>query len=167
MLEKWRTIPNYEGYYEISTFGRIKSIDRDVPHPKYGFQHRKSRMLKPSLNKKGYLIVVLAKDGMRRAYTVHRLVAKTFLPNTNNTEVINHKDENKTNNRVDNLEWCSQKYNINYGNSLKKRARSQSLSNIGKHYSPKTELKKGARPWNKGIKQFTPEAFRGEQKTGF
>ena len=102
--EIWKDIEGYQGLYQISDKGRVKSL-----------YFGKERILKPGNNGQGYLHVILCKNGKMKIYKVHRLVCQTFLPNPNNLPEINHKDEDKTNNKVDNLEWCSSKYNINYG----------------------------------------------------
>ena len=106
-MEEWRDIRGYEGLYQISNLGRVKSL-RDN-HGKY-----REKILNPS-NRKGYLIVSLCRKGRKREFKVHRLVALHFIDNPNNYSQVNHKDENKENNRVDNLEWCTPKYNSNYG----------------------------------------------------
>lgn len=111
----YRDIPGYEEYYYADTLGNIYSKDRTIR----GFV-KKGRKLKPAKNSKGYLNVVLCKNGIQRTMKVHRLIAITFLSNPNNYNQINHKDENKLNNRVNNLEWCTGKYNMNYG-SIRKR----------------------------------------------
>lgn len=103
--EVWKPIPNFEGCYEISTFGRVKSL-------KYG----RVKILKPYKGKSGYYYVVLVKDGaIRKTIKVHRLVAETFISNPDNLPCINHRNEIKTDNSVWNLEWCTEKYNRNYG----------------------------------------------------
>lgn len=107
--EFWKDIEGYEGLYQISSFGRVKSL-------KYG----KERILKPLVDKDGYLLAILCKEGKTKNHKIHRLVASAFLPNPNNYPCINHKDENKQNNCVDNLEWCTVKYNINYGTRTEK-----------------------------------------------
>ena len=103
--EIWCPIKDYEGLYEVSDKGRVRSI-------KFG----KERILKPLRNTCGYLQVQLWKNGEQKMYLVHRLVAQTFTPNPDNLTEVNHKDEDKDNNSVQNLEWCDRKYNINYGN---------------------------------------------------
>ena len=108
--EIWKDKKDYEGHYQVSNFGRVKSI-------KFG----KERILKLRTDKKtGYLHVVLCKDGKAKAFTVHRLVAEAFLPNPHNYPCVNHKDENKQNNNVSNLEWCTYKYNSNYGTAIQR-----------------------------------------------
>lgn len=102
MKEEWRTIEEYPDY-EISSFGRVKSL-------KFG----KEKILKQAINK-GYFYVGLHKDNKRKNYFVHRLVATAFIPNPDNLPIINHKDENPSNNHLSNLEWCTIVYNINYG----------------------------------------------------
>ena len=102
--EIWCPIKGYEGLYEVSDQGRVRSL-------KFG----KERILKPALTPQGYLIVGLCKNGEIKQCLVHRLVAQTFIPNQNNLPEVNHKDEDKENNSVQNLEWCDRKYNINYG----------------------------------------------------
>ena len=109
MEEIWKDKKDYEGHYQVSNCGRVKSI-------KFG----KERILKPLTNSFGYLFVELCKDGKVKAFTVHRLVAEAFIPNLNNYKEVNHKDENKTNNVVTNLEWCDRKYNQNYGTRTEK-----------------------------------------------
>lgn len=104
MVETWKDIPNYEGLYQVSNLGRIKS----------NYNYRKGNILTPRL-KKGYYTIGLRKDGIRKWHLVHRLVASAFILNENDYPQINHKDENKLNNRVDNLEWCTASYNNNYG----------------------------------------------------
>ena len=106
MNEVWRPIAGYEGLYEVSSFGRIRSM-------RYGY------LLTPD-EARGYLRVTLYKNGTRNRQTIHRLVSKAFLPNPCNKPAINHIDEDKSNNRVDNLEWCTQKENCNHGNRNKK-----------------------------------------------
>lgn len=111
MKEIWRDIEGYEGY-QVSNLGRVKSL-------KFG----KEQILK--VKKDRYLRIGLCKDGKQKFYMVHRLVALAFLPNPENLPEINHIDEDKTNNRVENLEWCDRKYNINYGSHNKRKSESQ------------------------------------------
>lgn len=128
--EIWKPIAGYEGLYEVSNLGRVKSIERYTEYKNCKSTHRIG--IKSKVNGRvvkgliccGYHYVGLAKEGVRKNYRVHRLVAMTFIPNPNNLPIINHKDENRLNNSVDNLEWCTQKYNANYGNARKKLSES-------------------------------------------
>lgn len=108
MKEIWRDIEGFCGCYQVSNMGRVKSL-------KFG----KERILKAKKDY-GYLRIGLRKDGKKNFYMIHRLVALAFLPNPYNLPQVNHKDEDKTNNRVDNLDWCSAEYNVNYGTRNKR-----------------------------------------------
>lgn len=110
-----KDIKGYEGLYAITEEGQVWS-------------YYSKRFIKPYIRSNGYLQVLLSKGGIKKTYKVHRLVAEAYLPNPNNLPEVNHIDEDKTNNCVNNLEWCSHEYNVNYGrrnektsNSLKKR----------------------------------------------
>lgn len=111
MQEIWKDIEGYESLYQVSNLGRVKSKCL-----------KNERILKTRKHPNGYEIVNLKS----KTYAVHRLVAKTFIPNPNKYKEVNHKDENKLNNKIDNLEWCSRKYNCNYGALPKK---------VGKRFS--------------------------------
>ena len=109
--EVWADIPGYEGLYQASTLGNIRSL----------FRYRKQ--LKPAKYSRDYLQVVLYKGKKKECVTVHRLVAMAFLPNPNNFPEVNHKDENKLNNRLENLEWCTRAYNNSYGTAIERHVR--------------------------------------------
>lgn len=111
-MQIWKPIEGYEGYYEVSNFGQIKSIQRKVSRGN-NYKPVAERILKLS-NNKGYQTVALSKDGKVKYCQVHRLVAKAFIPNPDGLLYVNHKDENPSNNRVDNLEWCTKSYNNSY-----------------------------------------------------
>jgi hypothetical protein len=122
MKEIWRNVVNYEGLYMVSNLGYVKSLGNgNARNPNW----QKERILKSGKDKDGYLKVALFKDGKRKNYSVHRLVALAFLPNPNNLPQVNHINEIKNDNRVENLEWCSAKYNNNYGNHNKRVSESQ------------------------------------------
>ena len=118
MKEIWKDIEGFEGFYQVSNFGRVKSLDRFVNgnHINCDYQFVKGKMLKLRKNRHGYWIVMLRKNRSFKTVLVHRLVAKAFIPNPNNLPYINHKDENPANPIVTNLEWCTAKYNLEYSN---------------------------------------------------
>lgn len=106
MTELWKDIDGYEGLYQVSNLGNVRSL-----------KWRRTKTIKNLCLKrhnKGYLQVGLTKDNVSKMYLVHRLVAQAFMENPNNYECINHKDENKQNNIVENLEWCTKAYNNQY-----------------------------------------------------
>ena len=111
--EIWKSVKEYEGLYWVSNYGRVKS---------------KRKILKPTLGE--YLKVGLSKNGVQKTLTIHRLVAQAFVENKNNYNFVNHKDENKLNNFYSNLEWCDNKYNLNYGIRNEKVSKNQSKYKI-------------------------------------
>lgn len=115
MQEIWKDIEGYEGFYKVSNFGNVMSCERYARTCGNGRRLIPRRILKPFKCVGGYDEVNLCKCGNYKTVMVHRLVAKAFLPNDENLPEVNHKDENKDNNHVDNLEWCTSKYNANYG----------------------------------------------------
>ena len=114
-MENWKDIKGYEGFYQVSDLGRVKSLERDVYCQNGIVRHIEEKILVPNLNNKGYQYVGLSKNGKRKGMLVHRLVALAFIPNLENKSQINHKNEIKNDNVVENLEWCENKYNANYG----------------------------------------------------
>ena len=139
MKEIWKDIPNYEGLYQISNYGRVKTLEKSIKCGLYNNKivKRKEKIKKIQANRLGYYHTVLGKNGKCYNVNIHRLVAEVFLeknnfkymPNENlknidiSKLVVNHIDENPSNNYVDNLEWCTQAYNINYGHRNKKVAK--------------------------------------------
>lgn len=123
MTEVWRDIDGYENKYQISNYGRIRSVKKNI-------------ILKPMVATNGYLVACLWKDNKQKKFLIHRLVAEYFIDNPNSYPEINHKDEDKTNNNANNLEWCTHLYNMNYGEVKEK------ISNAAI----------GREPWNKGLK---------------
>jgi hypothetical protein len=131
MNETWKPVVGYEGLYEVSNMGRVRSLTKvctitrngitmDIPHP--------GKILTPQRRQHGYLGVPLyGKGGHKtrgfRTHSVHRLVAEAFIPNPNNLPEVNHKDEDKTNNRADNLEWMSHYENTHYGTGIARRSK--------------------------------------------
>lgn len=111
MNEEWRDVVGWEGMYKVSNCGRIFSLPRrDKRNRSWGGYY-----MSFTKNKYGYLTVNLTRDAKQKRYAVHRLVACAFLQNPNNYKEINHKDENKENNNLSNLEWCTRSYNVTYG----------------------------------------------------
>lgn len=115
MEEIWKDIEGYEGYYQVSNLGRVRSLD-SLAWNHNGYAPKKGVVLVSRANATGHHTVHLSKDGKSKIQFVHRLVACAFIPNPNNYPIINHKDENPSNNCVENLEWCTHKHNMNYGN---------------------------------------------------
>lgn len=115
-MEIWKTIEGYPNY-EVSNMGRVKSLKYD-----------KEKILKGIKKRDGYLLIGLSKEGKVKFFSLHRIVAQAFLPNPNNLSEVNHIDEDKTNNKVDNLEWCDRKYNNNYGTRTERAIKSKSIS---------------------------------------
>ena len=128
-MEEWRDIKGYEGLYQVSSWGRVKSFNYKNTGKEGIFT------MKP--DNRGYLIVTLYKNEKRKHYSMHKLVAEAFIPNPNNLPYINHKDEDKTNNYVENLEWCTPEYNNTYGTKIKR----QSNSMIGNKNPRATKVK--------------------------
>lgn len=114
MTEIWKDINGYEGYYKISNLGRVKSVTRFVSSSRTNHKTQRAKEIVGWDNGHGYLVVSLSKEGRRKNHYIHRLVAEHFVDNPNNYKVINHKDYDRTNNRCDNLEWCTQLQNIRH-----------------------------------------------------
>lgn len=108
MIEKWKMVSGYEGLYEISSLGRVKSVDRLGSDGR----HLHERELHGGTFSNGYKFICLRADGHSRNHLTHRLVAQAFIPNPDKLPCVNHKDGNKQNNTVENLEWCTQAENL-------------------------------------------------------
>ena len=115
MEEIWKDVEGYEGFYQVSNLGRVRSIDHKVKTKGGTTRLSPGRILAQKLTKNGRYQVNLSKDNENHWTSVHRLVAKAFCPGWNKEFVVNHKDENPLNNHADNLEWCTQSYNCKYG----------------------------------------------------
>lgn len=114
MNEVWKPVNGYEGLYEISSLGRVKSLPRTVDNG-FNVRHTKEKILRKSYFANGYEKALLTMNGKSKCFRVHRLVAIAFIDNPNGFKEVNHINEDKTDNRVENLEWCDRLYNCNYG----------------------------------------------------
>lgn len=142
----WKPIIGFEGLYEVSNFGKVRNRKGEIK--KHGIKRTTGTC---------YKTVRLWKDGKYYTKYIHRLIAEAFIPNPNNFPFVNHKDEDGTNNSIDNLEWCTREYNVNYGTAKERRKkkminvphtkeRKEKISDGLKRYYSKNEV------WNKGIK---------------
>lgn len=119
MSEVWKPIKGYEGIYEVSSYGRVRSLARMRIDKKGRRKPIPEKMLKMH-DRKGYDSVTLQDMGRKAIMSVHRLVAMAFIPNPDNLPIINHRDENPKNNQVSNLEWCDISYNTRYGTGIER-----------------------------------------------
>lgn len=131
MQEVWKDVVGYEGFYQVSNLGNVRSVTRIVKTKRgqkllHGMPIRASKS-----HSTKYLYVNLNRDGKLRRCTIHRLVAEAFIPNPNNLPQVNHKDEIRDNNEVSNLEWCTNVYNSNYGTKNERMSRIKKLQNCG------------------------------------
>lgn len=128
--EIWKNIKECDDYYQVSSYGRVRELPRIIHHydgngktktnKSIATQRLPLRLKKLKIKKDGYLGADMRINGECKHFLVHRLVAKAFIPNPHHLPEVNHKDENPKNNHVDNLEWCSRRYNCNYGNRTPK-----------------------------------------------
>ena len=149
--EIWKDIEGYEGKYMVSNTGKVKSLNYN--------NTGKEGIMKPQDNGNGYLFAQLSKDGKVKQCRINRLVAQAFIPNPNNLPEVNHKDEDKTNNCVENLEWCSKLYNANYGTRNKRI--SEKMTNNSKLSKPVISINKVS-----GLIVEFPSTREAERMTG-
>ena len=122
--EVWKNVVGYEGLYQVSNLGNVRSVDRNIFNGKT-LAKKRGKTMKSYVVRNGYVSTRLSKNGEVKNCLVHRLVAMAFIPNPNNLPQVNHKDENKQNNHVDNLEWCDRLYNNNYGTAKARHSASK------------------------------------------
>lgn len=145
MEEKWKDIPGYEGIYQASTFGRIKSLPHLIKANKDGgTRYTKLYIKKLTVGWHGYMYVSLSKNGIQKTCLLHRVVADTFIPNPDKLPAINHKDGNKKNNHVENLEWCTDSENQIHAsmNGLFKKTKRVKCLETGKMYRNSCEAER-------------------------
>ena len=131
-MEEWKEIEGYEDLYEVSSLGRVRSIEHFVERSDGRSNHIMGHLMRQFPINSGYLQVHLHKNGVSKGFLVHRLVAMAFVPNPYSFPIVNHKDENRTNNVCSNLEWCDAFYNSNYGNCRTKLCEKKNRKNISK-----------------------------------
>lgn len=169
-MEEWRDIEGYEGIYQVSNEGRVRNISKN-PY----------KMMKPHCNQRGYCQVTLSKNNKYIMAAIHRLVAKAFIPNPSNLPQVNHKDEKKDNNIVENLEWCDNKYNSNYGTrgerigeklkgikfseERKIKMRGENHPFFGKHHTLESKLKISSNRKLKHHSEETKEKMKGRKRS--
>jgi hypothetical protein len=154
--EIWKPVVGYEGLYEVSNLGQIRSLGNTRGPSRF---REVVTLMRHEITKQNYHRVSLRKDGKYKHWLVHRLVAIAFIPNPNNYPIVNHKDCNPSNNHADNLEWCTCQYNVTYADAKKKQVESFKKSNINRcHYykglATKNRLKVGS--YEKPVHQVDP-----------
>lgn len=169
--EKWKDIHGYEGLYQVSDLGRIKSLGRTITYANGTSHPYKERVRKNNTHKNGYKNVDLWKDGRAKTFKVHRLVAQAFVPNPKNLSEVNHIDEDKENNKASNLEWVTPEYNTNYGTRGKRAGEKQKKTVLqfdidGSFIKEYASAKEAAKQFgNKNVAMQIGECCRGTQKT--
>lgn len=146
--EEWVDIRGYEGLYMVSSYGRIYSVPR---------RHTNGGIIKPSYSGSGYLQTHLCKNGVTKTFQVHRIVAEHFLDNQLQLPEVNHKDENKSNNCVWNLEFCTRDYNQNYGTAIQRAALSHDYSKSSIKSAMHRDYKEVARKQARALIQYSED----------
>ena len=158
--EEWRPVVGYEGLYEVSNTGQVRSLDKYDSLGVFWIGKLLSK-----LKVGGYFMVKLRKDGIQKMCLIHRLVAQSFIPNPLNLPQVNHKDEDKTNNMVDNLEWCDAKYNMNYGTRQKRSINTKIKNGYVNEENIGLDIKEYKKKWNKDHKCYNKEYHKKWRET--
>lgn len=147
--EVWKDIEGYEGYYQVSNHGRIRSLDRVIRSKYRSSQFIKGNIKNITPRKDGYKAIMLYKNNKGNRQYIHRLVAKAFIPNPKGYEIINHIDENPSNNHYKNLEWCDHQYNLTYGDKVERTTNSKGYKERTKRLRKPIYVidKEGNRSW--------------------
>ena len=140
--EEWRDVVGYEGLYMVSNIGNVKSLKRTAKSKNGSIRTVSEKLRKIDKNKSGYLMVILNKEGKRKGMKIHRLVADAFIKNPYNLPQVNHRNEIKSDNRVENLEWCTQDYNNKYGTRTERTSKKVKCLETGKIYPSLSEVQR-------------------------
>ena len=172
--EIWKDIPGYEGLYQVSSLGRVKSLDRNIKHAFGGYSKRKGMIKKPQVQKDGYVKIPLCKDGVNKNFLIHRLVAMAFIPNTENKEYVDHINTIRNDNRVENLRWATEIENGNNILTIKKRSKMVKCITTGeifkkvkeaaqKYNIDKSDISKCCKGKKKDVKGYKFEYYKEEK----
>lgn len=152
--EVWKDVKGWEGFYQVSSLGRFKGVERLDSR---GYK-QKERIMKGYDNGHGYIHVYGSKNGIVKTLKLHRIIAEAFIPNPNNLPCVNHKDENRANNHVDNLEWCTYSYNNTYGDRIDRIKESKGWKKqLSDSKTPIYVIENGNKKWYKSQAQAAEE----------
>ncbi|KAA6303151.1 MAG: hypothetical protein EZS26_000754 [Candidatus Ordinivivax streblomastigis] len=166
IIEIWKDIPEYEGFYQASNLGKIKSCKRYVLHPQYGKQLINEKVLKQNLSTTGYYQLLLCKNGKPKRYKTHRVIAQTFIPNPENKPMIDHINGIPTDNRVENLRWVNQTENMN-NPIFVKRTSEKHKGKINNHFSiPVIQIDKNHNIINRFLSSMEAQRITGINHNG-
>lgn len=157
LFEKWKDVVGYEGHYQISNFGRVKSVDRIETNVNGVSRKLKGSLKSTYTDRTGYVLVTLSKDGENKVYPLHRLVAQAFIPNPDNLDEVNHKDRNRKNNSLSNLQWCTSRENTHHARTKMK----SSSRYVGVSFDKQNQQK----PWLSRITINGKTKFLGRYET--